>query len=143
MTATQQCGECGSPLRPCKCNRVKTRKRIKQRSFSTVHDGSGARYGLAFLQVRQLPCWLMTQGYDGPGHPQCGPGSQRWNPTACHLGYWDRDGLIKGCGAAHDLYDGIGGRSTIQFFRTWLKLQGFVLRVIGKRFYTEAMEGMA
>ena len=144
MTATQQCGECRSPLRPCKCDRApKKKKGIKQRSFSQVHDGTGDRYGPAFERVRGLPCWLLVEGYDGLGHPQCGPGDQRWDPTACHLKKKDSEGLLSGCGAAHDLYDGIGGRTTLKVFRAWLELRGFVLEVIGKQFYREAMEGLA
>lgn len=116
---------------------------MKQRSFSQVHDGTGDRYGPAFERVRELPCWLLTEGYDGPGHPQCGPGSQRWDKTAAHVAHYDSSGMLPLCGSGHDLLDGIGGRTTIQFFRAWLKLRGFVLEVIGKQFYEEAMEGLA
>ena len=39
------------------------------------------------------------------------------------LGYYDADGLIPGCGAAHDLYAGLGGRKTVAHFRAWLEAQ--------------------
>lgn len=84
----------------------------------------GPRYGPAFRAMRDRAkagyCWVREMGYHGPGHDGCGPGQQMSEPTACHLGRNDADGMLEGCGRAHDLYDGIGGRSTIEAFRAWL-----------------------
>lgn len=112
---------------------------MRTRSFTQVHDGQGDRYGPAFHRVRDLVCWLATQGYDGPGHPECGPGQQRWDPTACHIAHYDYEGIINGCGAAHDLYDGRGGESSVRHFRAWIEGRGEDLRTVGVAFYRAAI----
>lgn len=105
---------------------------LRARSFSQRFPKThpGPRYGPLFRAVRAMPCWLELQLYDGPGHQGCGPGQQGGH-TAHHLGRLDEDGLIPGCGRAHDLYVGRGGRTTVRHFAQWMQRFGFTLKGVG------------
>ena len=128
MPATQQCPECGSPLTPCKCDKPKKpRTRLRRRPFAETRTDD--RYGPTFEAVRRLPCMLAVLRYDGPKHESCGPGVQGGH-TAHHVGKLDREGLLPGCGLAHDLYAGIAGRRPQLAFDGWLKEHGLDLAAI-------------
>jgi len=148
VSANQMCGECGSPLRPCKCERdqgrkapgnttLRVRKRIKARSFSQTHDGKGERYGWLFRLVRRRACFLRVMGYRGLGHEGCGDGAQGGS-TAHHVGRPDVEGLLPVCGRAHDLCAGLGGRTTVARFRAWLAEGGHTLKEMALRYVGEA-----
>lgn len=113
---------------------LKRSKGLRARSFSQRYDGTGERYGQAFVEVRAMPCWLEQEGYDGLGHEGCGPGVQGGH-TAHHIGKFDSEGLIPGCGAAHDLYAGLGGRTTAEAFKAWLETMGYELQTVGLTFF--------
>ena len=114
------------------------RKKIRTKSFSQKYkDPDGKRYGGLFLRVRVLRCWLEREGYRGRGHPACGPGVQGGH-TAHHLGRNDEDGLIPGCGAAHDLYAGLGGNETQEEFKGWLRAGGVTLAEVGQAYVNDA-----
>ncbi len=158
--AGQQCPECGSPLKPCKCDRdrgratpgstLRTKSKFRVLSFSKKYDGTGPRYGPLFRTVRDLTCWLRREGYQGPGHyPSCGRGvqdsphatlEQGWGRTAHHVGRLDEEGLIPCCGKAHDILAGLGSRTTQQRFRAWLDERGFTLRQVGLLYVAQAKE---
>ena len=155
--AYQQCPDCGSPLRPCICDRdlgrpapgstLRTKKELRTRSFSNMFDGRGDRYGVLFLAIREMRCWLWVENYYGPGHECCtkgvqdSPNSQHpEGATAHHVGRFDEQGLIPGCGAAHDLYKGLGGRTTIQRFRAWLDENGINLQEVALGYVEAAKE---
>lgn len=129
MSATQLCPECGSPLRPCKCQRVKKAPGWRR----NVVTEKGTRYGPLFTAVKKLPCWLKAEGYRGRGHESCGPGVQQGQysapdgHTAHHVGRYDEEGLLPVCGRAHDLSAGLGGRTTQKEFRSWLDRNGISL----------------
>jgi len=128
VTATPKCGECGSPLRPCKCQRKKPTGWKRN-----VVTEQGTRYGPLFTAVKAMPCWLNVEGYRGRGHESCGPGVQQGQysapdgHTAHHVGRYDEEGLLPVCGRAHDLSAGLGGRTTQLVFQAWLDRQGFGL----------------
>jgi len=156
MSATQRCRKCGSPLRPCKCKRdrgrsvpnstLRTRttlsttkpltakKKIKARSFSERYDGTGEEYGPVFRIIRLLPCWLALVGYFGPGHEACGRGEQGGH-TAHHVGKTDAEGMLPGCGRAHDLYANRGSARTQRTFRAWLAERGYDLVAVALMYY--------
>lgn len=114
---------------------VKPKRKPRRRSFSERYkDPNGPRYGQLFLIVRVLACWLKVEGY--PGH-ECGPGAQGGH-TAHHVGRYDRDGLIPGCGRAHDLYAGLGGRTEQEEFKAWLREGGVTLKEIGFAYVVKA-----
>ena len=142
MTANQQCPDCGSPLRPCICNRQKTPKRLRSKSFTEKYDGTGDRYGYLFQEIRDLPCWLALANYAGPGHRGCDRGVQGRH-TAHHVGRTDAEGLLPGCGRAHDLYAGLGGAQTVAVFRGWLDLNGYRLEVIALAYVESVREQLA
>ena len=127
--ATQLCPECGSPLRPCKCQRGKKRTGWK----ADVVTDKGTRYGPLFRAVKAMPCWLKAEGYRDRGHEECGPGVQMGmysrldGHTAHHVGRYDEEGLLPVCGRAHDLSAGLGGRTTQLAFRAWLDRRGLSL----------------
>lgn len=110
-----------TPLRPGS-------SRLRSRSFTELHgDDEDPRYGVIFKAMRRMECALAVLGYRGPGHEGCGPGQQRATPTACHLSKKDPTLMLPGCGRAHDLYDGRGGRTAAAHFRAWLKSTGKTL----------------
>ena len=114
------------------------RSRMKRpKSFSQKYDGTGERYGPLFLAVRGMQCWLEEERYVGPGHEGCWRGAQGGH-TAHHLGRLDREGLIPGCGRAHDLYAGLGGALTVQHFRDWLAVRGCSLNEVGQLYVARA-----
>lgn len=113
----------------------------KRQSFSRKYDGTGPRYGTLFVAVRREPCWLMTEGYRGPGHKACGLGSQGGH-TAHHIAFYDDEGMLPGCGLAHDLYAGYGGRKRMRAFREWLMGKGFRLEEVALGFVERAKEAL-
>jgi hypothetical protein len=86
-----------------------------------------------------MPCWLNRMGYRGPGHERCGPGVQGGH-TAHHVGRRDAEGLLPGCGAAHDLYAGLGGSSRLREFRGWLEAMGYDLKVVARAYVRRTQE---
>lgn len=151
--AQQLCPDCGSPLRPCRCDRelgrktpgstLRTKTRLKARSFSERFDGTGERYGTLFRIVRKMRCFLWIENYYGPGHECCGPGVQDSGhapdgQTAHHTGKTDEEGLLPACGKAHDLAAGLGGRSTRKAFQAFLDERGIGLREMALRYVDEA-----
>lgn len=148
--ARQICPDCGSPLVPCKCeddrrsvpgSTLKTRTRLSAKPFSKKYDGTGERYGALFRFVRDMKCWLSIEGYRGPGHEWCRDGVQGGS-TAHHTGRKDEEGLVPGCGAAHDLYAGLGGRSTRKAFRAWLDSKGLSIERVGLLYVAKANEAV-
>lgn len=120
----------------------KPRKPLRKQSFTERYkDPEGPRYGQLFLLVRVMRCWLDQVGYSGRGHHQCGMGVQGGH-TAHHVGRLDAEGLIPGCGAAHDLYAGLGGAGMQKEFRAWLAAQGFTLPQVGA-WYVGHAQGIA
>ena len=116
-----------TPLRRGDSELKRTPLRSKGKRPKAVRDGR--RYGPIHDAIRALPCWAITAGYTGPGHPECGPGT-RWLPkTGCHIpgAYLDEEGEIPGCGALHDLIDGIGTESDVRHFQSWLESHGLTL----------------
>jgi len=110
--------------------------KIKARSFTEKYaDQDAERYGKLFMVVRVMRCWLCKMGYDGPGHRM--DGSQdlqrgvQGGHTAHHLHRLDREGMIPGDGAAHDLYAGLGGSATQQYFKWWLRERNLTLEQLG------------
>lgn len=104
---------------------TKRPRRFSSTSFSKKYaDPKGSRYGGLFLVVRVLRCWLDGAGYFGPGHRECGLGVQGGH-TAHHVGRLDEEGLIPGCGRAHDLYARLGGIETVEAFDAWLEETGY------------------
>ncbi len=134
----QQCPDCGSPLRPCRCERP-TRRRAWNSTLpaSTGLKRSPDRYGPAFEAVKRLPCVLWTLAYYGPGHECCGFGAQGGH-TAHHVGRLDSEGLLPVCGKAHDMIAGRGGEKEQEAFQFWLATQGHDLHEIALRYYEEA-----
>lgn len=131
-----------APSKPMKRGKALERGRgPKAKSFSKrfPKDHDGPRYGAAFRAVRELPCWLATQEYVGPGHEACGLGQQGGH-TAHHVGRNDEDGLIPCCGRAHDLYVGRGGRTAVRHFAAWMQRYGFTLRGVGRAYYSKVTE---
>lgn len=110
---------------------------MKRRSFSQKYKGDGLRYGTLFVRVRDMPCWLAVEGYAGPGHDGCGLGVQGGH-TAHHVGRNDDEGLIPGCGKAHDLYAGLGGRATVMHFRDWLNRHAYRLDDVALEYVKKA-----
>ena len=106
---SQMCPDCGSPFRPCKCERGDKRvsrfgstlkanpaKKLKARTLEERFKDNPLRYGVVFNRVRTWPCfgieWL-------PGH-KCRLG---YAPaTAHHLGKDDLDGMVPVCSWLHD-----------------------------------------
>ncbi|HUT60647.1 MAG TPA: hypothetical protein VNA25_22610 [Phycisphaerae bacterium] len=120
--------------------RGRARSFRRGKSFSEkYHDPEGPRYGQLFMVVRVMRCWLCEEGYEGPGHKvgDCARGVQGGH-TAHHTGRLDADGMIPGGGAAHDLYAGLGGDTTQQHFKDWLKAKGVTLTEIGLRYVAKA-----
>lgn len=114
------------------------RRRLKARPFTAAHsDPASPRYGQLFMIVRVMRCWLDREGYRDAGHYECGRGVQGGH-TAHHVGRLDADGLIPGCGAAHDLYAGLGGEETLRIFRRWLREGGATLAEIGQGYVEDA-----
>jgi hypothetical protein len=112
-------------------------------SFSQRYaDPEGERYGALFLVVRVMRCWLCRMGYDGPGHRMDGSQDLRRGAqgghTAHHLHRLDREGMIPGDGAAHDLYAGLGGDTTQRAFKEWLRTGGVTLEDIGHAYVNDA-----
>lgn len=155
--AAQLCPDCGSPLRPCKCedddrrsvpgSTLKTRTRLKAKPFSKRYDGKGERYGSLFRAVREMKCWLAVEGYYGIGHEGCGPGTQDSGAdpmgfTAHHVGRTDEDGLLPVCGSAHDLVAGYGGRTTQKIFRAWLDSKGLSIEAAARRYVDVVRESL-
>jgi len=105
------CPDCGSPLRPCKCERergsTKVRRRgstlrqdpskkLRSRTLSERFKDDPLRYGILFEFVRRKPC---AGAVYVPGH-MCGAG---YAPaSAHHLGKDDLGGLVPACGSFHD-----------------------------------------
>ena len=116
---------------------TRTTSTIRTVPFFKMYDGTGKRYGQLFYIVRVLLCALCKRGYRGAGHPECGLGAQGGH-TAHHVGRFDREGLIPGCGAAHDLYAGLGGEATIREFRGWLLRNGLTLEGLGQEYVEKA-----
>jgi len=120
---------------------VRTTNAPQRKSFSTKYPANhdGLRYGVLFRAVRKLPCWLCVSGYTGPGHVAgAGTFGAQGGHTAHHVGRLDADGLLPGCGAAHDLYAGLGGAKTIAHFREWLVREGFTLRLVAAGYVERA-----
>ena len=103
------CPDCGSPLKPCKCERGDERrsrygstlkyrpgKKLRGRTLEERFKDQQLRYGLLFREIRLLLCFGVEYL---PGHI-CGPGYAP--PTAHHLGKLDLDGLLPVCGLLHD-----------------------------------------
>lgn len=111
---------------------LRRQRRVRQRAFSEIHDGTGERYGPAFQAVRSMPCYLATVGYFGPKHERCGHGLQGGH-TAHHFGRLDADGMLPGCGLAHDLYARIAGRIPQMELDAWLEERGIDLRAEARR----------
>lgn len=110
-----------------------------------MFDGRGDRYGVLFVAIREMRCWLWVENYYGPGHPCCTKGAQDSDhspngQTAHHFGRWDEDGLTPVCGGAHDLLAGLGGRTTIQRFRSWLDENGINLQEVALGYVEAAKE---
>lgn len=80
-----------------------------------------------------MPCWLAQARYVGPGHRECGVGVQGGH-TAHHVGRKDADGLVPGCGRAHDLYAGLGSGTTVRAFAAWMKDSGWDLEEVAMRY---------
>jgi hypothetical protein len=114
---------------------------MKRRPFKDQKRVEG-RYGPVFDAVRELPCWLWTIKYYGPGHQCCSYGSQGGH-TAHHLGHLDSDGMIPVCGAAHDLLAGYGGRTTVTRFRDWLEEHDYDVQRVGELFYEQEAAKLA
>lgn len=109
----------GRPPKP------ETRKRIVARSFSEKYDDPESPiYGKFFWIVRVMRCDLDLWGYRGPGHERCGRGVQGGH-TAHHEGGTDEDGMRPCCGAAHDLFAGLGSARTQRAFRDWSTEVGY------------------
>lgn len=100
---------------------------LRSRRFSERYPSThmGPRYGPSFRAVRRLArqgeCVAVRYGYRGRGHEECGRGSRSLNPTAIHLGHYDAEGLLPGCGRFHDLVDGYGSEETVREFETWVR----------------------
>ena len=115
----------------------------QRKSFSTKYPAhhDGLRYGVLFRAVRKLPCWLCEVGYTGPGHVAgAGTFGAQGGHTAHHVGRLDADGLLPCCGAAHDLYAGLGGAKTIAHFREWLAREEFTLRLVAVQYVERARD---
>lgn len=105
------CPDCGSPLKPCKCERGDTRRRVpgsklmarpgklRSRGVMEKYKDDPFLYGVLFTLVRTWRCFGATYL---PGH-ECGLGYAP--PTAHHPGKTDLDGLLPVCGALHDLVE--------------------------------------
>lgn len=151
MGARQMCPECGSPLDPCKCERtaeprawnstLAAGRKARPRSFTERTRNATARYGPLFRAIRDLPCWLDSVGYRGSGHRRCGPGVQGGH-TAHHVARTDAQGLLPGCGAAHDLYAGYGGAETVAEFRAFLDFGGYELERVALAYVRGAGAGL-
>ena len=140
MTVEQMCAECGSPLRPCRCERPKKSKAwnstLPQGSFADARTDE--RYGPAWERVKKLPCVLYTLNFYGVGHQCCGYGEMTGH-TAHHLSRLDRDGIIPCCGKAHDLLHNRGSKRTQATFRTWTEANAVDWQAVGLRYYEEAI----
>lgn len=140
LTAKGEAEARRGPVVPRPARPVGKPKPLRARSFSQTHkDPEADRYGQLFQIVRVLRCWLDRERY--PGHV-CGLGAQGGH-TAHHVGRKDEDGLIPGCGAAHDLYAGLGGRETQRVFRKWLREGGVTLEEIGFAYVEDARRSAA
>lgn len=120
---------------------------LGKKSFSERYPEThiGPRYGSAFRAVRRLArqgeCVAVRYGYRGRGHEGCGRGSRRLNPTAIHLGHFDAEGLLPGCGRFHDLVDGYGSEETVREFETWVRTGlGRSLRDLGLEYVQRTVE---
>jgi len=107
--SVQMCPDCGSPLRPCKCERgdkrvsrfgstlkINPAKKLKVRTLEERFGDDPLMYGVVFKLIRTWPCfgieWL-------PGH-KCRPG---YAPAGSHhLGKDDLDGQVPVCSWLHD-----------------------------------------
>ncbi len=101
--AIQQCGECGSPLRPCKCERAKEPhrpRRIKVRSFREVHKNDPLTYGVLYDRIARSAkageCILkdLVDIETGDVH-EC---SDQWRATAHHSPTVGSGGNDRSCG---------------------------------------------
>lgn len=118
-----------------------SRSTLAAKPFSKKYDGTGERYGPLFRLVKSMRCWLSLEGYWGAGHEGCGLG-QQGDHTAHHVGRRDDEGLIPGCGLAHDLYAGLGGRTTRKAFQAWLDSKGLTLERVGLLYVAKAKEAI-
>lgn len=122
--ASQLCPECGSPLRPCKCDRdeyasppgavanstlgvrkgkrLKSKTRLTARSFSEKYADDVLRYGPLFELVREMRCFGLVYARDVPPH-KCDVG---YAPASAHhldsKDHLDARGLLPVCGRMHD-----------------------------------------
>jgi hypothetical protein len=106
--ATQQCGECHSPLRPCKCDRKKKpKKRLKTRNYKTVHASNPLVYGDVYDEIAELArggaCILK-------GHMDTETGKEHvcgdlWRATAHHEPHVGSGGDDRRCGPVCGLAD--------------------------------------
>lgn len=111
--ATQQCPECRSPLRPCRCDRKREKKGFRKRSFLETHDDDPLVYGVLFERIRTAArtgvlCLLSGQVRDDTGEEHvCG---DLWRATAHHsktVGSGGDDlSCVAVCGTADDLVHG-------------------------------------
>ncbi|GAG06762.1 unnamed protein product [marine sediment metagenome] len=103
------CPKCGSPLKPCKCERgddrisrfgstlkVRPKTKLKTRSLKERKKDKPLEYGQVFEEVRRERCFGLAEL---PGH-RCGIGVA--GSTAHHIGKDDLDGLLPTCGSGHD-----------------------------------------
>ena len=104
----QMCPECGSPLRPCKCDRPKKKpRRMKSRSFKAVHADNPLVYGPIFEEIRRLArtgaCILAgeTDFETGQEHV-C---QDVWRATAHHSPHVGSGGTDRSCGPVCGLAD--------------------------------------
>lgn len=103
------CPNCGSPLKPCKCERgddriarfgstlkVRPKKKLKVRSLKERFKDKPLEYGQVFDEIKVERCFGIEEL---PGH-RCGIGVA--GSTAHHIGKDDLAGLLPSCGKLHD-----------------------------------------
>lgn len=113
--AIQQCPDCQSPLRPCKCERAKSKarpRRLRIRGFKAVHASNPLEYGVIYDRIAALAkagtCILngLIDNETGRVH-EC---SAVWRATAHHSPTVGSGGDDRSCaplcGGADDLVHG-------------------------------------
>lgn len=106
--AQQMCPECQSPLRPCICDRKRTKKGFRKRSFRETYEDDPLRYGIIFERLRTWArsgdlCLLKGRVRSDTGDPHvC---LHHWRATAHHTTPVGRGGDDLSCAAACGLAD--------------------------------------